>query len=112
MMFTSSLSSSSSLSGAVLNSRSRFGGTALKGGASLGTAKGGASTASRLLSSLPSSLESPLLCRGDCCKMASMSQPHFFGSANEDARFRFAFSKAFTFSGPPWPSASFNSAAR
>jgi len=44
--------------------------------------------------------------------MASMSRPLFFGSADEDARFRFAFSKAFAFSGPPWPSASFNSATR
>jgi len=58
-MFTSSSPSSSSLSGVVLNSRSRFGGTALKGGDSLGTAKGGASAAARLLSSLPSSSESP-----------------------------------------------------
>ena len=111
-MFTSSSSSSSSLSGAVLNSRSRFGGTALKGGASLGAEKGGASAAAGLLSSLPSSSESPLLCRGDCCKMVLKSRPLFFGSADEDARFYFAFSKAFAFSGPPWPSASFNSAAR
>src|SRR6185503_20111526 len=42
-MFTSS----SSFSTAVLNSRSRFGGTALKGGASLGTAKGGTSVAAQ-----------------------------------------------------------------
>ena len=111
-MFTSSSPSSSSLSGAVLNSRSRFGGTTLKGGASLGIAKRGASAAAWLLSSLPMSSESLLLCRGDYCKMASMSRPLFFGSADEDACFRFAFSKAFAFSGPPWPSASFNSAAR
>ena len=69
--------------------------TALSGTATCGMPRGVASVGGRLLSSLPPSSDSPLLCRGDGCKMASMSRLFFFASTDEDACFRFAFFQSF-----------------
>ena len=80
-------------------------------GATFFAPKGGVSVEGRLLSPLRPSSESPLLRRGDCCKISSRIRPFFFGAADEDTRFLFAFSKALV-GAAPWPSASFASAAR